>query len=135
MIKKFAFPVLALIIGIVFIVIGIGNLSAVRNYPQIEARVTAINRTPSSDPESTADHITVYVAYELSGQKFNEVLQDPPAKVSEGDVITVRYNPDKPDYVTGATVTSGYLCLAFGAVAVIAGAGSGLFTVSKAKKK
>ncbi|MBR5113507.1 MAG: DUF3592 domain-containing protein, partial [Clostridia bacterium] len=92
--KKFAFSALALIIGIVFIVIGAGNLKAVRNFPQVEARVTAINRTPSADPESTAENITVYVEYELSGQKFNETLQDPPTKVKEGDVITVRYNPD-----------------------------------------
>lgn len=133
--KKFAFSALALIIGIVFIVIGAGNLKAVRNFPQVEARVTAINRTPSADPESTAENITVYVEYELSGQKFNETLQDPPTKVKEGDVITVRYNPDKPDYVTAATVTSGYLCLGFGALAVVAGIGSLAVTLLRGKRK
>ena len=133
--KKYLFPAAALVIGIIFIIIGFGNLSAVRNYPQIEARVTAINRSPSADPESTAENITVYVEYELSGQKFNEILQDPPAKVSEGDLLTVRYNPDTPDYVTGATVNSGVICIAFGAVAVIAGVGSGLLTVIKGKKQ
>jgi hypothetical protein len=134
-IKRIAFSVLALIIGIVFIVIGSGNLSAVKNYTQIQARVTAINRTPSADPDSTAENITVYVEYDLSGQRFNEILQDPPAKVNEGDVITVRYNPDKPDYVTGATTTSGVLCLAFGSVAVIAGLGSAALFILRGKKR
>ena len=133
--KKFAFSALALIIGIVFIVIGAGNLKAVRNFPQVEARVTAINRTPSADPDSTAENISVYVEYDLSGQRFNEILQDPPAKVNEGDVITVRYNPDKPDYVTGATTTSGVLCLAFGSVAVIAGLGSAALFILRGKKR
>ena len=41
--------------------------------------------------------------------------------VKEGDKITVRYNPAKPEKVTATTKTAGFVRIAFGIVISLAG--------------
>ena len=122
MFKKLLPLIIALVAGIVFIVTGCSNISQVKNFPEVNAVVTRIDTeiTTDSDGTTTEDE-TVYVEYTVDDQTYNEVLQYAPGSVNENDEIVVRYNPEKPDYVTGATKNSGVVRIVVGAVLIVAG--------------
>lgn len=116
-VKRILIPAIIFIIGIVISVNGVNKIHDVVKYPQVQARVTAVNRSAAYDSDNS-EYITVYVEYELSGQLFNEVLNEAPPYLAEADIVTVRYNPDKPDYVIAASSTAGIVITVIGLIAV-----------------
>ncbi len=119
--KRFVLPLAALVMGIILIVMGCISMSQVKNFPEIEAVVTNVEREYFTDEDGTREEITVRVKYTINGVDFEEVLQNNTADLHEGDEITVRYNPEKPSFVTGATKSSSMIPIGFGALFTLIG--------------
>ena len=122
---KLIASVIAILGGILFIVMGFVGISQVKNYPEVDAIVTSVERDSTIDADgTTTENITVYVSYTVDGKEYNEQLDDTNGDVKEGDQITVRYNPEKPDKVTATTKTAGIVRIVFGIVITLAGLAS-----------
>ena len=80
--------------------------------------------TTIDEDGATSETATVYVSYTVDGTEYNEVLDDSNSDMKEGDKVTVRYNPEKPNKVTATTKTAGFVRIAFGAVILLAGLAS-----------
>ncbi|MBQ5995051.1 MAG: DUF3592 domain-containing protein [Clostridia bacterium] len=110
--------------GIIFIVLGFTGMSQAKNFPEIQAKVSKIEVEEFLDENGdNRSDITVYVSYNVDGKEYNEILQDAQGELKEGDTITARYNPEKPNYITVTTVKSGAVRLAIGGVLAVAGLG------------
>ena len=121
-IVKLIATIIAVLGGIMFIVLGCVGISQVKNFPEVEATVTAVEIESTVDTDgTTTETATVHVSYTVDGTEYNEVLDDSKSDMKEGDVITVRYNPEKPNKVTATTKTAGFVRIAFGTVIAIAG--------------
>ena len=121
-ITKLIVSVVAILGGILFIVLGFVGISQVKNFPEIEATVTSVETESTVDTDgTTTETTTVYVKYVVDGEEYNEQLDDASSNVKEGDQITVRYNPEKPNKVTATTKTAGFVRIAFGIVISLAG--------------
>ncbi len=122
---KLIASVIAILGGILFIVMGFVGISQVKNYPEVDAIVTSVERDSTIDADgTTTENITVYVSYTVDGKEYNEQIDDTNGNVKEGDQITVRYNPEKPDKVTATTKTAGIVRIVFGIVISLAGLAS-----------
>ena len=121
-IVKLIVSVVAVAGGILFIVLGCVGISQVKNFPEVEATVTSVEIDTTIDEDgTTTETSTVYVSYTVDGKEYNEVLDDSSSNMKEGDIVTVRYNPEKPNKVTATTKTAGFVRIAFGAVITLAG--------------
>ena len=136
MLKK-VLPVVVLIAGgILFLVLGIGSIREIRSFPETEAVVSRVERDLITDDEGgQSENVTVYVQYRIDGKDYEELLQSAKGSVSEGDRITVHYNPDKPEYVTGATKGSSMLAILAGAACLIGGILLGIKTAKDGKNQ
>lgn len=119
---KLLASVVAIAGGILFIVLGCVGISQVNNFPEVEATVTQVEIETTTDTDgTTSETATVYVSYTVDGTEYNEILDDSNSDMKEGDKITVRYNPEKPEKVTATTKTAGFVRIAFGIVIALAG--------------
>ena len=117
-----AVPVILLIGGIMFLSLGGINYSQAKNYPTVDAVVSNIEREVSST-ETNEVNETVMVRYTVGGQEYEEVLQfSQTGKYKVGETITVKYNPEKPNYVTSGTSKTSLIYAALGAVFALGGA-------------
>jgi hypothetical protein len=124
-IVKLIASVIAVLGGILFVVLGCVGISQVKNFPEIEATVTQVEIDTTTDSDGTTSETeTVYVSYTVDGTEYNEILDDSSSNMKEGDKITVRYNPEKPNKVTATTKTAGFVRIAFGIVITLAGIAS-----------
>ncbi len=117
MMKKIISVIILIAGGILFIVLGFGSLNEIRNFPQTEASVVAVERewVPSGDGDDT-EQITVHVSYTVDGKQYEEVLQNAKDSLEKGDQISVYYNPQKPEYVSGATKGTAFIQIGFGVI-------------------
>lgn len=124
-VAKILVPIILLIGGIVFLVLGINGISAVNSFKEISAVVSRveIQRSTNSDESDT---ITTYVKYKVDGKEYNEILQFAGGDYTEGETVKVLCDPNNPSYVTGATMTSSIIYIVIGAVMSIAGLGIGV---------
>jgi len=121
-IVKLIGSVVAILGGILFVVMGFVGISQVNNYPEVEAIVTSVETESTIDTDgTTTETTTVYVSYTVDGKEYNEQLDDSNSNAKEGDRITVRYNPEKPEKVTATTKTAGFVRIAFGIFIFLAG--------------
>jgi len=121
---RFVAPIVAVVIGIVFIVMGCISLKQVKNFPTIEAVVTDVTRESTMDADGTySTTTTVYVTYTIDGQEYEEILQNAGNDYTKGDEITVLYNPEDPTYVSGATKGSSTIGIIAGCVITVLGLG------------
>ncbi len=122
---KIAVSVIAVLGGILFIVLGFVGISQAKNFPEVDAVVTSVERESTVDSDgTTSETVTVFVEYTVDGKEYNEKLDDANSNVKEGDRISVRYNPEKPDKVTATTKTAGIVRIVFGIVIALAGIAS-----------
>ena len=133
--KKFVLPLFALVIGIVFVVMGFVDIKQSKSFPEIDVTVTRVEKEISYDADNTmTEETTVYVSYTVDGEEYEEIiLNNASGSLKEGDKLTVHYNPEKPEYVTAATTTSAIVKIALGAVAALAGVIIGLLAIIKGK--
>lgn len=101
--------------GIVFIVMGISNMSHTKNFSKVDVLVTQIETSPSTDIEEPDDEI-IYVSYTVDGKEYNEILQFAPSNISEGETLSVLYDPNDPSYVTGANSKNAMIYIGLGAL-------------------
>ena len=114
--------VVAFLGGVLFVVMGVIDFLQVKNFPEVSAVVTAIEYDTAVDSDGApATNSIVHVSYTVDGKEYNELLQEAPTDVAEGATVTARYNPQKPEYITGATKGSGVVRIVFGAVFVLVG--------------
>ncbi len=124
MLKKLLPLIIILAFGIIMISIGGVNISQANKFPEVSAVVTKVDVDVSYDADGTrTENETVFVEYTVDNQKYDEELNYAPTGLTENDKITVRYNPEKPQYVTGATSKSGVVKIIIGAVVIVAGLG------------
>ena len=117
--------------GIVFVVMGFGNLNEVKNFTPVDVVVTDIEEETTVDSDGASSTTrTFYVDYTVEGQSYQHViLQYANGEPKIGDTVTARYDPDDPSYVTGATTTSGIVRIGFGALIMIAAVLGGIKTL------
>ncbi|MBQ7654550.1 MAG: DUF3592 domain-containing protein [Clostridia bacterium] len=133
-IRKLIVSVALLIGGVVFIVFGCISFKEVKTFPEVSAVVTKVETEwVDNGDEGMTEEKTAYVKYTVDGVEYNEILQNSPGNVEENTTITVRYNPEKPNYVTGSTKTSGTIQLALGIVLTLVSIGSAAVTVIKGR--
>lgn len=119
--KQIILPVFLIAGGIVFIILGVSNLNQVKNFPEVQATVTNVEQDFVGANETDNNNVTVYVHYIWEGKDYDEVLQYGKADYNVGDTITVRVDPEKPTYVSGASKTQALVYIAFGALLALAG--------------
>ena len=114
--------------GAIFILLGAASIKEIREFRQIPAVVSRIERewTPNGDGTDT-ENATVYVTYTVDGREYTEKLQNTQANCKQGATITVLYNPKDPTEVSGATKTLAVIQFAAGGALVLAGAGVFIF--------
>ena len=123
--KKFMFPLIALVLGILAIVFGVKGMSEAKNFPEIKALVTDVDKTVTYDSDNNStEEYTIYVKYTVDGKEYNEILNGGSGNIKEGDEITVRYNHEKPEYVTDVTTKTATLFIVIGAAVTVFGLGS-----------
>ena len=121
-IQKIA-PFIALAGGILFIVLGFMNLKQMKTFVEVPAVVSRIEITDTYDPDTgSGQDVTIYVQYRVAGQAYEEPLSFTRTNLKEGDEITVRYNPNNPKEVSGASKGGAALYFAIGGLFALAGA-------------
>ncbi len=121
LLKKWIVPVGFFLGGVLFIVLGCIGISQVKRFPQTDATVTSVRRETTYDAEGATETVTVRVSYTVDGTKYDEELQDASGSLKEGETVRVCYDPEKPSYVTAASVTGGLVRLGVGALFAVIG--------------
>lgn len=133
-IRKFIVSFVMLLGGIAFIVFGCISFKEVKTFPEVSAVVTKVETEwVDNGEDGTKESKTAYVKYTVDGVEYNEILQNSPGDIEENTTITVRYNPEKPSYVTGSTKTSGTVQMALGIVLCVASVATAVVTVIKGR--
>lgn len=121
-IKKWLVPVIAVIGGIVFVVMGITNLAHIHNFDPVDVTVTQVEMITGIDGDGIGDDETIYyVHYEVDGKAYEEILQFAEEDYQIGDTASVLYDPEDPSYVTDASKGSSVFRICFGALFVVFG--------------
>ena len=133
-----AFPFLAVIFGIVFMVIGIIQFANRGKYDStLTATIVDIqSEWESSGAEGDADRLvkTAYIEYEVDGVKYSHVLS--PVQndsYSVGDYIEILYQSSDPSKISSQNIAAtSFIFIGLGAVAAIVG---GLVSFKALKSK
>ena len=112
-----------LIIGcLIFVGLGVVNLNQVKKFPEVQATVTKVEKELNTAGDTSDVDETVWVHYIVADKEYDEVLQFHEVdKLQVGDTITVRYNPEKPNYVTAGKTSTSIMYIAFGSLFGIGG--------------
>lgn len=133
-IKKLIGSVIALVAGIVFIVFGCISMKEIKKFVPVDAVVSHVQREWVPDDEGfEQEELTFFVTYTVDGQEYTEQLQNTKTSLEKGDQITVRYNPENPKEVSGATTGIAAVQIAFGSLFALAGLGIAALTVIKGR--
>lgn len=115
-------PVILLLGGILFVALGVINLNQVKNYPQVDAVVTHLEQETEVGADNGDINETITVLYIVDGKEYQEVLQfHEVGKYQVGDTVTVRYDPENPNYVTAGNTKTSVIYIALGAVFALGG--------------
>lgn len=99
------------------------NLKQMKTFVEVPAVVSRIEITDTYDPDTgSGQDVTIYVQYRVAGQAYEEPLSFTRTNLKEGDEITVRYNPNNPKEVSGASKGGAALYFAIGGLFALAGA-------------
>lgn len=134
-IKMLIFAVVFIAAGAVLVFLGIKNNSEIKKFPEVSVTVLAVEVTYEDDTDGGQTRTEkVYVEYTIDGKEYTDILlNSAPSNLSKGDVVTAHYNPEKPEYVTGATKNTGYLLMAFGLVFALTSGGSVIFRILRGR--
>ena len=121
--NRFLPPIAVLVFGIIMLIVGSSTMSQVKNFPEVSAIVTSAEKEDVYDSADDTHRveITAYVSYTVDGKSYNELLNNASTSLETGDEITVRYNPDDPSYVTGASKGTATLVVVLGIILTIGG--------------
>ena len=139
-ISDFIFPVVALVLGIVVLVIGANKYAGRNKYDSsVTGVITGIEREWNGTDSDGFDQYTynVYVDYEVDGKKY-EGAKYPAydSSMKKGDKIEILYQTSDPTNIAEADIAgNAVLLIAIGAVVTAAGIVVGVRTVSAWRKK
>ena len=115
-------PAILLIGCLIFVGLGVVNLNQMKKYPEVQATVTKVEQELDTAGDTSDVDETVWVHYIVADKEYDEVLQFHEVdKLKVGDTITVRYNPEKPNYVTAGKTSTSIMYIAFGSLFGIGG--------------
>ena len=132
--KKLIAALVLLAAGVICFVFGATSSKELKEYRQVTAVVTEIQREliPDSDGGNT-EQMKIFVTYSVGGKEYTEELQNTKTNMKQGDAITVLYNPSDPTQVSGATKGIAVIQYALGAVLTLAGLGTAAFALLKSR--
>ena len=124
-VKQILVTAILIIFGVMLILMGLGNMADIRNYKQIDAVVTSAEEIESVDKDGLNKiEFVVTVKYTVDGTEYLEPLQyAEKGYFVEGQEVSVLYDPDEPENVTGATKGGALVRLAMGILLLIGGIG------------
>lgn len=115
-------PAILLIGCLIFVGLGVVNLNQMKKFPEVQATVTKVEQELDTAGDTSDVDETVWVHYIVADKEYDEVLQFHEVdKLKVGDTITVRYNPEKPNYVTAGKTSTSIIYIAFGSLFGIGG--------------
>ena len=115
-------PAILLIGCLIFVGLGVVNLNQMKKFPEVQATVTKVEQELDTAGDTSDVDETVWVHYIVADKEYDEVLQFHEVdKLQVGDTITVRYNPEKPNYVTAGKTSTSIMYIAFGSLFGIGG--------------
>lgn len=115
-------PAILLIGCLIFVGLGVVNLNQMKKFPEVQATVTKVEQELDTAGDTSDVDETVWVHYIVADKEYDEVLQFHEVdKLKVGDTITVRYNPEKPNYVTAGKTSTSIMYIAFGSLFGIGG--------------
>lgn len=115
-------PAILLIGCLIFVGLGVVNLNQMKKFPEVRATVTKVEQELDTAGDTSDVDETVWVHYIVADKEYDEVLQFHEVdKLKVGDTITVRYNPEKPNYVTAGKTSTSIMYIAFGSLFGIGG--------------
>ena len=120
--KTYLFPAILLLGGLLFLVSGFVKLTQINSFPQTNAMITQIEWEPGAGEES--DKYTVFVRYSVGGTTYETQLDNYKNSYREGQTITIRYNPEKPETITALNTPTAIFIAAFGGLLFAAGVGT-----------
>ena len=124
--KKILYPLLAILVGLVFVVFGIINFSQHNRYIGTTAVVSKVTVTETFSDEP--DDIEIMVRYTVDGIEYESVLNNTSTGLKEGQTVDVEYDPKDPSKVIAASKSYAFAAIGLGAIVVLAG----IFLVFKA---
>ena len=125
--EKFVLPTIVLIAGIAFLITGISKLVKVNTYPTTTAEITHIEVIYRGVDEP--DDYEVTVKYAVEGTIYEKELDTYKSNFEEGKSITIHYNPENPEEITGLSSGSSIIIMVVGLVFTVAGAALWLRTL------
>lgn len=105
--------------GLLFFISGLVKFTQVNSFPQTNALITQIEWEPGTGDE--ADTYKVFVRYSVGGTTYDEELDNYKSSYREGQTITIRYNPDKPESITGLSTPVTIIITAVGCIFLAGG--------------
>ena len=120
------FPVVAVVLGIVVIVLGCKKLSSKKNYDaSVTGVITGIEREWTGTDGDGFDQYeyTVYVSYEIDGKKYENVrfpVYD--SSMKKGDEVEILYQSSNPENIAEGNVAgNAVIMIVAGAVFALIG--------------
>ncbi|MBQ6020856.1 MAG: DUF3592 domain-containing protein [Clostridia bacterium] len=120
------FPVVAVVLGIVVLVLGFKKLGSKKNYDaSVTGVITGIEREWSGTDEDGFDQYdyTVYVDYEVDGKKYEGVKYPSyDSSMQKGDEVEILYQSSNPENIAEGNIAgNATIMIVIGAVAALAG--------------
>ena len=135
-VARFFIPagLILIIVGIVVFVISIKN----QNYIKVEAIVTNVNvrqeEVTDNDGTHMEDVYDVSFKYTVDGKEYNNNF-DGISKYNVGDKMTIYYNPNNPEEITGSkSIIIPIVMIIAGIASTVGGTISAINAVKKHKK-
>lgn len=120
------FPVVAVVLGIVVLVLGFKKLGSKKNYDaSVTGVISGIEREWSGTDEDGFDQYdyTVYVDYEVDGKKYEGVKYPSyDSSMQKGDDVEILYQSSNPENIAEGNIAgNAMIMIVIGAVAALAG--------------
>ena len=116
-IRRIVIPIGLLVLMVLLIFIGFKERAKQNTYPKTNARITEI--TSEYDPIDEEWEHEVFVSYEVDGKSYNEKLGEYRSSFAEGQTIEIRYNPENPTDITGASMMGAVILWIMAGIALI----------------
>ena len=109
------------IVGIVFIVIGIKGIKQDNTWPDTQGTIQSIELIHEAVDSEDTDEYEVMVKYTVDGKTYVSDLHEYQDDFEVGKEITIRYNPEAPDAIVLPGKTVWIIAVIAGVVVAIGG--------------
>ena len=117
-IRRIVIPVCLIVMCGLFVFVGFRERGKKQNYVKTDAVIQRIESNFDAADDST-NH-TVFVSYSVDGKSYENELGEYKATFSEGQTVSIRYNPDNPNDITTDSMFSVILLWAGAGICLLA---------------